>query len=230
MQRKLLGILSYSDRNGASFPVKVYLSSRRTRSIRASVSHGETFLVVPGKARTEDLIAFLDRVVRLRKGSFFDRPFYREGEYLFLLGRKRTLTQDPSRKGDESFFYYPPNARSPLARYRRMFLSYISRRLVEIGREYDFDLSEYRIGTGCFDSYYGCCYRTKKKFKFDIRLFAYRKEILDSVLYHEVTHLLVPGHGDRFYAILRLHCPDYDRLTKLLRSGAFQREQDEEND
>lgn len=228
-KRKVLTILSCTDRRGVPFDVKVYLNPRPSHRLSARVQYGELSLLAHRFTGTKALMDLAHKACCSPKGVMVNRPFYREGQYIYLLGQRKALTQDVRRKKDSDWFYYSKTAKTPLTRYRSMFLAYLRKRLVEIGREYDLDLSQYRLGVGFFDSYFGCCFPTKRKFKFDLRTFAFQKEILDSLLYHEVTHLVVTGHDARFYRILNLHDPDYERQNAWLKKGYFEGEKDEEN-
>ena len=41
-------------------------------------------------------------------------------------------------------------------------------------------------------------------------------ECVESVILHEMAHLLYGGHGKDFYAFLLTHMPDYHKRKKLL--------------
>ena len=162
------------------------------------------------------------RALRSRKGFFLDRPFYREGDYIFVLGRKKKIVHGGGNL--EGTFAVHANCKDPLTPYKARFLKYLSLRVPELAKRMSLDVDGFRIRDGLFLSYYGCCFPTKRQIKFDYRLYAYAPEIIDSVIYHELTHLYVKGHDDRFYKILYLYCPDYDRLQDMLAKGVFEGE------
>lgn len=228
-KRKVLKVLSCTDGRGERFDVKVYLNPRPSYRLSARVQYGELSLLAHRFTEKKAMMDLVRKVCSSAKHVMVNRPFYQEGQYIYLLGQRKKLTQDVRKKDDPEYFYYSKTAKTPLTRYRSMFLSYLRERLVEIGKEYDLDLSQYCLGVGFFGSYFGCCFPTKKKFKFDLRTFAFRKEILDSLLYHEVTHLVAKGHDKRFYRILNLHDPDYATQNAFLKNGYFEGEKDEEN-
>lgn len=39
---------------------------------------------------------------------------------------------------------------------------------------------------------------------------------VDSVLWHEYAHLIVPNHSQRFYSVILHHMPDYEVRKALL--------------
>ncbi|MCD7781320.1 MAG: M48 family metallopeptidase [Methanosphaera sp.] len=41
-------------------------------------------------------------------------------------------------------------------------------------------------------------------------------ELIEFVVYHELSHLLVMAHNDEFYSIIRRRYPDYEKYDKLL--------------
>jgi len=41
--------------------------------------------------------------------------------------------------------------------------------------------------------------------------------VLDYVVWHEVCHLEVMDHSQRFWALLAAHCPDYREQSRWLR-------------
>ena len=69
-------------------------------------------------------------------------------------------------------------------------------------------------------------YGKKKWVKFDYRLFAYKPEISDSVIIHEIAHTYEIHHNDHFYKIVHRFCPDYDYLQDELEKGHFEGELD----
>lgn len=220
-KRKSLGCCEFVLRDGRRIPVHLFLrSSGRSLSIR--LSYGEVDCYVRPYHTMEQIQRLLERALSKREGFYLDRPFYKEGEYLFCLGKKKRIVYGTG--GDETAFVVRSNCKNPLVRFRALFQGYVEKRTKEIGRRMGLDLTGYRIRTGLFLSYYGCCFPTKKQIKFDYRLYAYQTQIIDSVIYHEVTHLFEKGHNDRFYKILYLYCPEYDKLNALLARGVFEGE------
>jgi predicted metal-dependent hydrolase len=47
---------------------------------------------------------------------------------------------------------------------------------------------------------------------FSWRLIKYRKELVDFVIYHELSHLYVMNHSKDFYDVLAEYCPNYIEL------------------
>lgn len=65
-------------------------------------------------------------------------------------------------------------------------------------------------------SRWGSCQPKTGRICINIRLALYPPECLEYVVVHELAHLLVPGHGPKFHALLDRVMPDWkQRRTKL---------------
>ena len=54
---------------------------------------------------------------------------------------------------------------------------------------------------------------------FQIDLIHYSKEIIESVVVHELAHDFERNHGENFYNIIYKYCPKYKELQKKLKKG-----------
>ncbi len=54
---------------------------------------------------------------------------------------------------------------------------------------------------------------------FQIDLIHYSKEIIESVVVHELAHDFERNHGENFYNIIYKYCPRYKELQKKLKKG-----------
>ena len=220
-KRKYLGVRQYTMTDGTTFIVKLYHKSTN-RGMTIRVVYGEMEAYISNTVSFSMLDKFVVTAYNRNRHSILDRPFMKEDNYIFVLGKKKYFTYDAREKDNPSFFYLPPNTKDPLTRYKKMFLEYLKPRLVMIGKRMGRDLSDYKVRTGLFLSYYAVCFPTKRQFKFDYRLFAYTPEVMDSVIIHEVAHTYEIHHNDRFYTIVKMYCPDYDRLNKMIDEGRFE--------
>lgn len=224
-KRQYLGTRTYDMSDGNHFEAKLYRKSNN-RGITLRAVYGEMEAYVS----TYTSLATLDRFIQTSYPKYanriLNRPFMKEGVYVYILGKKRYFSYDIKDKNDPHYFYLPSNTKDPLTRYKKMFLEYLQPRVVEIGRRMGKDLTSYRIRTGLFLSYYAVCFPTKKQFKFDYRLFAYKPEIMDSVIIHEIAHTYEIHHNNRFYTIVKMYCPNYDKLNREIENGRFEGEID----
>ena len=224
-KRTLLGKREYVMKDGNSFQVKIYQKSNN-RGLSIRVVYGEMEAYVSSRTTFTDLDKFVTKVYNTKRNCIVNRPFMKEDVYIYLLGDKKYFTNDPSKKNDSNFFYIPKNCKDPLTRYKKLFLEWITPRVKQIGQRMGKDLTDWKIRTGLFLSFYGVCFPVKHQMKFDYRLFAYKEEIIDSVIYHEISHIYEIHHNDRFYKIVKLYCPEYDRLNSYIDQGRFEGEVD----
>lgn len=220
-KRTLLETRQIRLENGEIIPIKVYLKKSGNR-LSARVCYGQLELYVFKSTTERQIEEFVTKVGKVFKGRNMNNPFYKEDVYIYVLGEKYLITKDIKYKNREGYFYVPTNCKDPITIYKKHFLEYLKKRVVEIGVRMNVDLSDWKIRTGLFLSYYGICFTTKHQFKFDYRLFAYRKDILDAVIYHEVTHTYELSHNQRFYKILKCYCPLYDNLMEDITLGYFE--------
>lgn len=67
-------------------------------------------------------------------------------------------------------------------------------------------------------SRWGTCHVTKKIITLNANLVKYPISVLRYVIYHELSHLVVPNHSNRFYSVLKTVCPDYKMQNNILKN------------
>lgn len=220
-KRKYLGERTYKDSLGETFTVKIYHKSNNN-GLSLRIVYGEMEVY----CSTYSSLASIDKIVYDARKKYPDRiinrPYIKPNVYAYILGKKRYFTSDPKNQKNDTFFYVPSNVKDPVTRYKKLYLDYLKPRVIEIGKKMDRNLSNYKIRTGLFLSYYAVCFPTKMQFKFDYRLFAYKPEISDAIIIHEIAHTYEIHHNDRFYTIVKLYCPNYDELEKEINQGRFE--------
>jgi hypothetical protein len=75
-----------------------------------------------------------------------------------------------------------------------------------------------RITIRCQRSRWGSC-SAKKNLNFNCLLMLTPPQVIDSVVAHEVCHLVEMNHSDRFYSLLLKIFPDYRRWNKWLKEN-----------
>ena len=218
-KRKILSTIEvkYNDK-----AVKVNLYYSPCKRIIFRFSYGELEIYYHTIIGQEKLKNYCIEFLKKNKNFFLDRPYYKEGLYIFVRGKKKYLTTDIHLKNNQTFFYYPKNSIDPIKQYKRDFLEYATIKIKKYSKKMNIDISDYKIRTILSLSYYGCFMKKDRQIKFDYRLFAFKDEIMDTVFYHELAHYFEPKHNDRFYTIVQLYCPDYFKYHFYLTHGYFQ--------
>jgi predicted metal-dependent hydrolase len=66
-------------------------------------------------------------------------------------------------------------------------------------------------------SRWGSCQPKKRVIMLNRTLYLAPLPLVEYVVLHECTHLIVPNHGEKFQALMRCHMPDYRSRRKALR-------------
>lgn len=67
-------------------------------------------------------------------------------------------------------------------------------------------------------SRWGSCHIQKKVIKLNTKLAQYPVEVIESVVVHELVHLLEPSHNARFYQLMDQYYPDWQACDTILKN------------
>ena len=207
------------DRSGNLLYARVY-KTKSQKEIRGYIRYGEIEIYTNDEdIRDDGILAMVNYLISLNSKINYKRPFY-DGDYIYVLGDRKEITSDIRFKSDDTYFYVEKK-RHPIEKYKKMFFLYLSNRLVELGKMMNKDLSSDLIKIGSYGSFFACNCPAKRYFKFDYRNFAYRKDILDALIIHEIAHCYVLPHNRAFYSICTKYCKDYYALDNMIDLGYF---------
>jgi len=68
---------------------------------------------------------------------------------------------------------------------------------------------------------WGACYANAKRLLFNTKLLHFDKQVIDSVIIHELVHLMQPNHSQQFWKYVHRFCPNYKELDKILNSAGI---------
>ncbi len=68
-----------------------------------------------------------------------------------------------------------------------------------------------------YRSRWGCCKYQTREIILNEKLIALPWELIDYVIYHELSHLQVPNHSPSFYKSLSLLCPEYKKYRQVIK-------------
>ena len=94
-------------------------------------------------------------------------------------------------------------------------IKYANKRIKELNLV-DFDV---KVEVQDMKSKLGCCFYTQGRIKLALKLVHEPKEVIDSIIVHELAHFYYPNHQKGFYQFVYQHCPNYKACEKFLKSG-----------
>lgn len=141
-------------------------------------------------------------------------------DYIYLYGQKMPLSYPGVIKfsnGEEIRFQ---NKEELLKILKKSYLGFIKERV----KYYSSLMSvpEYKVSVRDMKTRYGSNSKKTKSLHFATSLMHYDTSIIDSVVVHELAHILVYNHSSQFYEVVYKYSPNYDMLRKKLIRGEFQ--------
>lgn len=219
-KRNFLFLRQYKRIDGSVIEAKIY-QKQNNRGMNCRIVYGCVEVYVSSFITYERLDSFVKKCLEKNKEANVTIPYMREDKYFYVFGKKKYLTRDKNVGKLDMYFYVSKQVKDPLTTYKKKFLEYLEGRVLTLAKRMGLDISSWKIQTGLYLSYYGVCFPTKHILKFDYRLFAFKEEIIDSIIYHELAHILDIYHDERFYKIVNMYCPDYDELQDKLKNSYF---------
>ena len=202
--------------NGRNYDVAI--TYKRIRNIHFRFD-GEKFLISCPKRTSWSAIKsgldkyakkLIDRCVKVNAIS---------SDYIYIFGNKIELSDSGLITMVDGTLIRYDDTNQLLKKLRKLFLNYVTSRTVFF--EQQMNAPHYLVKVRQMKSRYGSNNRSKKTITYSLTLLHYSKEIIDSVIIHELTHCFVYDHSDKFYRLLYKYCPNYDILRKKLIKAEF---------
>ena len=211
-------------------PNMIIRSNRRTLSLTIN-KDAELIVKAPKKMSLEKIMTFIkekDHWIQSKQSEIMSRRSYNKNiidynEYLFLGKRYQLnilkgikhieLTQEyicvPDKISKDVFIkhivrWYVKTAKNIL--YER--LEYFSKIM-------DLDYTKLRIINS--KRLWGSCKVTTRVISLNFRLVMLPHELLDYIIVHELSHLVVANHSSNFYKVIETVIPNYKNLIKEIR-------------
>ena len=217
-KRKKTFVYRIHDGRGHEFPVEVFRGGRN-RKRRGRIMYGTMEIYANAEDDDSTVLSLISQLLSRTKTSVYFLPFY-DGESLFFFGKRKKITTDRDSLGDPNCFYVE-KGEHPIKKYKELFFLYLKKKIVEIGFEMGLDLRRWEVKVGDYRSFFACNAYSRKFFRFDYRNVAYRKDILDALIVHEVCHCYHHNHSKAFYALCERYWPNYRYYDMLLDNGVF---------
>ena len=141
-------------------------------------------------------------------------------DYMFLFGSKISLQESGEisfTNGDKLVYKDHIDLDKKL---HKMFLSILKDKVAYYSSKMGVPL--YRVSLRNMKTRFGSNSKKTKSVHFSYVLIHYSHPIIDSVVVHELAHILVYDHSKKFYDVVYKYCPDYDIYRKKLIRGEYQ--------
>lgn len=201
----------------------VHLTKKRQRNIYYRFHDGAFYITAPWtslqKTINDGLVKFGPKlIVRVEKKVM---PHYSFGvNYCYLFGNRFELRNN-QQFSVENGIIYAQNADDLEKNLRKLLIQYLNIRVREYEALMGID-KPYKISVKKMKTRYGSNSYQTHRLHFQLDLVHYSKEIIDSVIVHELAHEFEHNHQRHFYKIIEQYCPNYALLKRKLRKRIYQ--------
>ena len=153
---------------------------------------------------------------KLIKVSVKETPIKEDGLYLFGNFHKVNYPGKMSIDGVEISF---KDSEQLLKKLKPIFLNYVTGRVRYYEKQMNLPL--YKVRVQNMKTRYGSNSKKTKTLNFALSLIHYEPKVIDSVVVHELAHILVFNHSQKFYDVVYKYCPEYNKYRKQLIKGVY---------
>ena len=204
--------------NGVDYEVVVI--HKRMKNINVRFKDDKFVVSCPYFTNKLLVIPLLDKYGEsLIKRSTKPSPVSENGMYLF--GQFYELTYPGVIRLKEKELSFKDNDEL-LTKLKPIFKDYVTERV----RYYEklMCVESYKVRVQKMKSRFGSNSKHTKTLNFSMTLIHYDPEVIDSVVVHELAHILVFDHSKKFYDVVYRYCPDYPKYRKMLVKGVYHAE------
>jgi predicted metal-dependent hydrolase len=155
-----------------------------------------------------------------KHGIYLAGKMYLTPTTAYVLGEKKSVKYSPSFPPDPSCFYGKDYA-SVQKTYESLALAHFEKRVAYYEPLMGIKTFE-KVGLSDAIDYIGRNSIRAHKIILNKALYAFRSQVGDAVVVHELAHCLEANHSKSFYDIVLKYCPDYYRLENIILSGSFE--------
>lgn len=189
--------------------INVYVKRGRQRNIYYRYKEDGFYVSAPYLASAALIKKGLDQYAERLMGKYEVRNNnYSFGEnYVFLLGEKVEISSLNVQNDQELLGFLKKTALSVITE------------LVRKNEQIMGITIPYKIAIRKTVNQFGSNSMKTHKLSFQLNLVHYSKEIIESVVVHELAHEFQRNHQKKFYDIVYKYCPSYDILQRKLKKG-----------
>ncbi len=218
---KVKSVLLSKEYKGYTFPIECSFKSD-VKNINARIKDNKIVISAPyhlSLNRVQQFIntlpnRFLDRVI-----INIDHKKDENDGYVFLLGKRRKCTNILDNPSEDDITYRND------ADLKRKIKSFALGIFTNEVRKYEKIMGvnkEYKVAVREMRTRHGTNSRKTYTIALNLNLIHYNIDVIDSVVIHELAHHYEFNHSSKFYDIVYKYCPNYDKLSAILRKGEYQ--------
>lgn len=140
-------------------------------------------------------------------------------DYIYLYGNKVSLMNYGEIKFTNSDPIVYKSKEELFKKLKKQFLTVMTNRTKYFASI--MNLPEYKVSVRNMSTRYGSNSKRTKSIHYSTLLMHYSGEIIDSVVVHELAHILVFNHSKAFYDVVYKYCPKYQEYRKKLIRGEY---------
>ena len=140
-------------------------------------------------------------------------------DYIYLYGVKVPLKESGSISFTNGETITYKDKKDLLKKINTKFLKFVTNRTDYYAKL--MDLPKYKVSIRNMRTRYGSNSKSTQSIHYSTVLQHYSVEIIDSVIIHELAHILVPNHSKEFYDVVYKYCPNYKAYKRKLNRGEY---------
>lgn len=203
---------------GRTYTCFIVLEPKRDSSIRYEFKFGKIYFYVSKFIEFSKIVDYIEKF----KKFFVNRLILNSTiieDRVIIFGEEYIVEKegDLYHGGNVIYFIDEEELRKKLL---VMLKNYMIPRIKELERVMNVPYT-YKVSFKKMTSRWGSNSSRTHHLSFNISLVLFSKEIIDSVIFHELVHDRIRNHSKQFYDELLRYCPNYHQLTKKLNGGIF---------
>ncbi len=196
---------------------EVVVTKKHIRNIHYRYKNGKFYISCPYFVSKESLVQGLNKFAsRLLKANSKEEPI---GEnYIYLFGQKYDLHY-PGKFTISNKEVSFSSKEELLKKLVPVFKGIMAERVSYY--EKIMNLPSYKVTVRRMKTRLGSNSKHTKTISLSLSLIHFSTPISDSVIVHELAHILVYNHSSKFYEVVYKYCPEYKKYRKMLINGVY---------
>ena len=195
-----------------AYPVTVNFRKRRSMGLRYNPEKEDFTCNVPLYIKKDEVVTFLNKnskkLVTRTKARMAPTPI--EGDFVYLFGERQEISGFSSWGEEEQKAFL-----------KKALLSFLEENVAKNKEKMGVSTS-YRVRVRQMKTRWGVNSQRTLSLTFSTVLVHYSKEIIETVVIHELAHDRIHNHGESFYHLVLTYSPDYHLYHKKLSKGQYQ--------